>query len=283
MSKKNITMLPVEAYSLPSSYGIKDSSHTFIVAKNDRTIQWTNGGGGWGDSRPKTLVSSTTLYYEWANTFIPRPTGYSHGGIRFGVNGVCHTIANRVLAVANSGADVKKAEKDEYSVVFYGKYGLGLKEFKEKLTESFHETRQAYDLPDSALTGVLSRVDDFLTDELMAWKSIAESVGGIDVDDIVRRSGGVDIAKRRLSSYIDSREALFDQYLRHQVTENGLRQGMKRSIQQHAGNYLDFLHNLNLISQAQCALFHARLDAFLNRFIQGTEAQIAALQNGCLL
>lgn len=294
MSK--ITMKPVEAYALESSYIIADGWHTFIV-DDSRSIEWTNFGRGWADGGNRECVASTRLYFEWANHFVPcskvvrRQEGDKKlladlasgtGGIDFAVNGVCHTLANRILVIADGEADVRKAKGDHHSVFFYGKYGFGLEYFKQLVREAHAKAASEHDIPEQALTTVLSRIDNYLDDELLSWRYIAQEVVKIPVDDLLRKNiqGGLAEARRRLQAYVNEREAIYKKY---PGDATRLQTEIKNAILKHGGDYLNFLQNIGYITAQEKDRYLHATEAFLNHFIRSVNQLRAVMLEGTLL
>jgi len=156
----SISMIEIEAYSLPSSSFVPDDAHVFVIDVS-RSIEWRNKGGGWTDSRPRTKVASTRAYKEWVLDFIP-PNNLEKSGIIFGLNGVCQTYANLELLIAENEASVKSAAKNYVCVWCFGKYGLGLENLKNLLKKSYNEVIKTHTDPYNALPKILSRVDNYL-------------------------------------------------------------------------------------------------------------------------
>ncbi len=295
----DITMEPVEAYGMESAYMIPDGWHTFIVNKS-KTIEWKNFGGGWKDPRRKELVAETHLYLEWACEFVaPTPVpktdevgkkdipvpNLGMGGIEFAVNGVCHTIANRILAIADSDADVRAAKGDHHAVFFFGKYGFGLKQFVGLVEKAHRDAAEKYTIPAHALDAVKNRIKDYIDSELLAWRYIAQEVIKIPVDDLLRKNiqGGIAEARRRLQAYIDEREKLYKKYQEDHHNKDTLHKEIKAAILKHGGSYLEFLRDIGYITEQEKKDYLRAAEAFLNKFIQAVENLASAVQGGQLL
>ena len=272
VSKSPLTLLPVEGYSLmPGGIWGHEGSHCFVISI-DRSIVWANWGGGWSDTRTRTKLCETRMYKEWALNCAPAGSSIKVG-VRFGVNGVCHTAANRELLISIESACVKKALSNDLVTFFFGKYGMGLNELKTLLRESYNQTMQNYTDSYDALTKVLKKVDDYIDDEIEVWKSVGKKMG-MDVDDIMKKPlGGIVYAKNRLQKYINDREDLFQKCLDKKVNENELKKQLKPLIIKHMTDCLDYLVDVNYITALQKATYKTNLNSFLSKFIATINAQ----------
>lgn len=287
MTKPNLTLNTIEAYAIPSDWRAIGDSHAFVVSK-DRSNQWTNHGRGWG-TPGAFLVASAQSYWEWLVAFVPPGTTDSQldssCGITFGVNGVCHTYANRELLVANAASDVGRAPKNEYALFFFGKYGMGRPQLRKRLEDSYQRMTTRYNDPYGSLASVLARMDDYLEDELCAWKKMCEDVAKIPVDQILQRSpvGGKRIASERLQSYIDERESLYQDFLRGTYSESGLRAAVKAAIVKHTSSYLSWLVEIGYITSSESDYYLKNTRTFLDEYLSMVEAQAEFVAAGKVL
>jgi hypothetical protein len=265
--------MSIEAYALPSNSYVTGDSHCFVVAKDDRTMCWANGGGDYYDRRTHTLVASDSAYKEWLLDFCP-PRNKEACGIIFGENGVCHTYANRELMVTQSGPDARQAAKDYVCVAFYGKYGYGRPQLKDRLTASYKNVTKLYTDPYNALPTVLSRVDNFLDDEAAAWRQVAIDYLGVPFDDIMNRnkSGGMAVFKGRLQTMIDAREAAYQSYL-SSGKRNNLRIEVRELMKKHIGDYLQFLVDIGYVSRLDRDKYIDTMQKFFDAVIRNAYRQ----------
>lgn len=267
-SKSDMKLVKIEAYSLNSEYRIPDSSHCFVISE-DRKSCWKNHGGGWNDPREKTKVAENQAYWEWLNTFVP--TGeLDKCGIRFGVNGLCHTYAARELLVGRNETDVSKAPKNYVCVFFFGKYGMGLDELKDLLKTSYHNTMASYNDPYNALDEVLNRVDNTIDFELRAWRQVALDYVNIPVDDIMAKNptGGMAVARSRMRSFINKRESVYQQ----NKSSNGLEKLICDLIQTESDDYLNMLTRIAYISEKEREEYSGNIRNFLSGFANYVQA-----------
>ncbi|WP_277656945.1 hypothetical protein [Seleniivibrio woodruffii] len=283
--KPGISLMTVEAYSLDSAYIIPNSTHAFVVGKNDRSVQWKNYGRGWETTDPKTLVATVNTYREWLMTYIPPGTEGTASGVNFGVNGVCHTFANRELLVADASADVRQAVKDEYAVFFFGKYGIGLDQLKQLLNAAYNNVTARYADNLNAYNTVMSRLNNYIDDELLAWRKIAIEEAGIDVDGILAKSpqAGLAIARQRLQNYINARESIYSDFIAGRLDKNGVQLKIKSTIIQHTTDYLNWLSTIHYITEADRNTYISRISAFLDRYIQSVRAMALHVESGNML
>lgn len=267
-SKNDMQLVKIEAYSMDSDYGVKNSSHCFVVSE-DRKTCWKNHGGGWNDRRKKTKVAENQAYWEWLNTFVP-PSSPDRCGIRFGVNGLCHSYAARELLVGRNETDVSKAPKNYVCVFFFGKYGMGLDELKDLLRTSYNNTMASYNDPYNSLDEVLNRVDNTVDFELRAWRQIALDYVHIPVDDIMAKNptGGLSVARSRMRSFINKRENIYHQ----NKTSNGLEGLICNLIQTESDDYLNMLTQIKYISEEDRKKYSGSLRTFLSGFANYVQA-----------
>lgn len=280
MSTSPFHPMAVEAYSMPSSSYLPQDSHTFVSCVEDRSTEWKNHGGGWSDSRPKTREAATMAYREWLMAFVPPGPSCNECGIAFGVNGICHTYANRELLVGAEPADVRSAPKDEYAVLLFGKYGYGIRQLRERLIATHNQT--AGGGAPEILTAVLSRVDNRIDDELRAWYKVATQEG-IDVDAILEknRGGGIATARRRLEALNEEREEIYQHYLQYPATD--IRKEIKGVINSHCKDYLNMLHSINYITAAEKERYYNIVDRVLDTMIKTIEHTMQRLARNELL
>lgn len=267
-SKSDMKLVKIEAYSLNSEYRIPGSSHCFVISE-DRKSCWQNYGGGWNDPREKTKVAENQAYWEWLNTFVP--TGaLDKCGIRFGVNGLCHTYAARELLVGRNETDVSKAPKNYVCVFFFGKYGMGLEDLKDLLKTSYNNTMASYNDPYNALDEVLNRVDNTIDFELRAWRQVALDYVNIPVDDIMAKdpTGGMAVARSRMRSFIDKRESVYQQ----NKSSNGLEKLICDLIQTESDDYLNMLTQIAYISEKEREEYSGNIRNFLSGFANYVQA-----------
>lgn len=275
-SKRRMSLKHIEAYSLNSEYRIAGSSHCFVIT-DDRKTCWENKGGGWYSKREKTKVAENDAYWEWLLKFVP-PNDIDKCGITFGVNGLCHTYATRELLIGKNNVNVSNAPKNYVCVFFFGKYGMGLSELKQILTDSYQDTMVSCEDPYNALNNVLARVDDTVDFELAAWRKVAIEYAHVPVDKILAKnySGGMAVARSRMRDFINKREDVY-----HREAERNIQVAIRDLIQAESDDYLSFLTRIGYITEDECANYSNNLRNFLKSVINYINAQREAyLQSG---
>lgn len=274
-----IELMPIEAYSMPSSTFVPNDSHVMVI-NTARDTEWDNFGGGWSDGRTKTLQARSNAYKQWLLNFCPSTQSPTETGITFFRNGVCHHTANRILTVTDGKTNIRTAPGNEYSIFFFGKYGLGLADFKERLAVSFHKTAQEYFLSEEILDDVLKRIDDSWIEELQSWRIIAEKEGGLDVKGILEKDvyGGMSTAKQRLKSLITERETLYNNFSGN-ISE--LHKQLGALIYKHAESYLDILTPYYIDKDTKDKTLE-KLQAFLNKHVKSLQQAALLWENGQL-
>ncbi len=169
----DVPLFPLEAYAIPSNYFLRDGSHAFVVSL-DRSFCWPCAGRCWydtskGEDKTRVRVAAGNAFYDWLMLFHPPEKLYDSVGILFGYNGVCHTIANRILLVCVETIDVQKAKQADVSMALFGKLGLGKEKLKQILTNTFHEAQKIAGYEESILQAVLAKVDYPISEDVAAW------------------------------------------------------------------------------------------------------------------
>jgi hypothetical protein len=264
----NMTLLDVECYAaVPSGYFGQPGSHGFVT-NLDHTIEWTNHGGGY-DGRTKTLAGSSKMYWEWSKNFVPT-TNVDKCGVSLGVNGVCHTFANREMLLTQDGPSMKGTFMDYPIVVFFGKYGLGINKLKELLKSSYDTTMASYADPYNAYNKVIARLepDAFLDDELDAWIEMAKA-WGIKVDEIMSKPlASRTYAKMRIHTLVNEREAIYQKYLDGQITGIGnMQKQIVERVRVNMSNCMDFLVQIDYMTQAEKDSCTTAMNTYLNNLI----------------
>lgn len=283
-TKVAMSMLEIEAYALSSSSFIPNDSHCYVVSGDEsRTYCWTNCGRGWNKDHPGTKVAQTRAYKEWLLEFVPC-NDIDKCGLTFCKNGVCHTYANRELLLGEDQADARLAPKDYVCVVFFGKYGFGLKQLKQLLTDSFNRVAASYDISRSVLDTVLQRVDDTVDDELRAWRQTGIEYAHIPIDEILAKSpqAGLAIARSRMRDFIEKREKIYEECAPQ--GSNVVHQKVKQLIQTESDDYLNMLASIGYISEADRQTYSQNIADFLSRVRSALRAQETYfLRTGCMM
>lgn len=270
-SKSDMKLVKIEAYSLDSPFRMLGSSHCFVVTE-DRKTCWLNYGRGWSDDPTRKKVAENQAYWEWLMEFVP-PSDLDRCGIRFGMNGLCHSYAARELLLGRNDVNVSGAPKNYVCVFFFGKYGMGLDDLKKRLKDSYTKTTATYHDPYNALDEVLRRVDNTVDFELSAWRQVAMEYAGVPVDDIMAKNpqGGLATARARMRDFINKRENV---YLQHKnETQLSMERAIAQLIQTESDSYLNMLANIRYISEKDKSTYSSKLDKFLRSYIKYVDAQ----------
>jgi hypothetical protein len=110
-------------------------AHTFVFALP--THDWNCFGGG--INQLKTQPTRELLRVKGNATWVDRvygPDRNSPMGLRLKVDCVCHSLSNRLLAMAGTDQDVAEAEGDLFAVLMYGKYGYQLDSFIDQCVKA---------------------------------------------------------------------------------------------------------------------------------------------------
>lgn len=272
--KGSMKLINVEAYAVPSSYLVSGDSHCFVVTE-DKVTSWTNHGRGWS-GEGETKVAVNRAYKEWLWEFVP-PSNVDKCGIDFLENGVCQTFANRELLIGEDAADVSKAAKNYVCVVFFGKYGMGLKQLKQLLTDSYNKIMISCSDPYNALNKVLARVDDTVDDELRAWRQVGIEYCHIPIDEIMAKSphGGLVTARGRMTRIIEKREKIYQDFIdsHKEGGDKKLYKDIWSLIQSEVDDYLNMLADIGYITQSEKRVYSHYVDVFLESMLSRFFAQ----------
>lgn len=279
-AQKLINLVTLEAWAMPSDTYIEGDSHTFVVTQ-DKTECWRNYGRCWEDEGDRTMVASVDVFYEWLNIFAPS-NNYFKCGILFGLNGVCHTFANRELLMGTEPADVKMAARDYVVVFLFGKYGLGLKTLKQLLKTSFDETRKDFPLPDNALEKVYKRIDGRFPDEFEAWRlTLGEYIMPIDTIWGKDRDKLEKDFMKRLMKLDDQRQSLYELVEQVQISGPEMVKRAHANYHNFLVEYLAFLLGGGYITAEEQAQYQQKGDdLFLRLFMDIAGQQVAVATKG---
>lgn len=210
------TLLPVEARALaaPNYMGLPEARHIYVVGANAREKDWGCFGRGYVPNDRSELICSTIIYEEWILKFADyHNTSSYQSGVANTVNGTCHTMANRILALSDDeNACVAYSVDDAYSVVVFGKYGSGRVQLANLLSESFTEACKQKKMPQSLLVKVQERVMNPYDDELKAWCYVVKQRFNMDIEQWFKEYPAGRIAVRALlMGYCIDRDNLYVQ------------------------------------------------------------------------
>jgi hypothetical protein len=114
--------------------------HVFIISSENNN--WNCFGGGKEEACKQYEIASTQGFIEWARlVYGPEnegregrpPNAYPAADVTELYNGVCQNVANRILLLADTNIDVRKAHGNALVTLLYGKYGFGIDIFIEKI------------------------------------------------------------------------------------------------------------------------------------------------------
>lgn len=260
----------VEAYAMPSSTYVPNDSHCFVVSL-DRKDCWRNYGRCWDDKGEKMKVAENNSYWQWLMDFCP-PLNYQKCGINFGINGVCHTFANRELLIGENSVDVKKAMKNHVCVSIFGKYGFGLAQLKQLLKESFDRTVKLVEMDETLLPKVLNRVDDFLDDEVEAWyKVFLEYVAMTSI--VLDNPKTKKAIQEMIMELVEGREAFYLKLLNGEYSEQQFKEIIKNLLQEKGINFLNTIKSFGLIDDVELANYIKHYKMYLLLVFKAITAQ----------
>lgn len=207
----------VQARALPAPgyMGLPNAHHIYVVEKDACTYHWGCFGRTYSPHDNSEVVCEARLYKSWVMSFDYPPCDSGpdpQGGVVNTLSGTCHTLANRLLAISpDANASVIKSPDDAYSVMVWGKYGFGQKQFLKMLDDSFSKAnKDGANMGEDILQGVKAKVSNPYEDELDAWCSVIYNLTGIDAKAFLSSNQIMhDAAIFALTLYCIDREDLF--------------------------------------------------------------------------
>lgn len=275
-SVMTVTTVEARAVSVPNYLGLPQANHIFLVSL-DRSFGWTCFGS-YDPPDAGKLVNTSPIYKEWALELAPElarpgcnPLQYM-AGVANRVNGTCHTLSNRILALSSEdSANVSNSIDDPYSVVVFGKYGFGTNQFCDLLTQSFNKVSQ----PNSLLDKVLERARSPYKDELDAWKIVIYEQLKINISHLLEPSPGLaDKTLAVMASYCMARDAMYEQcfdYKQGRAPNKDeiaqIRTRLKELALEYVENVLNALTVSNRISPQQKNAFESVIKGYVDRIV----------------
>lgn len=254
----------LSAYAHPSTYSGFNDSHTFVKASTGET--YSNYGGVYPTDI--TLTANGLAYRTWLNAFMPnQTTDFTETGISFSANGVCHTYAMRELLLCVNKKDVSLAAGDDLCLLYYGKYGCGLRYLEQRLRESFAEARKTDDLPTEVLNRTIARIYDTLDEEVEAWIKALKAYLQIDVISLFRSPNDWIYLRDRVKRLIDAREKLFEECFNssNRSLSGDFRSRKKDLYLREFHEYVTYLARIGYFSNQQAEEFYRKFETILNR------------------
>lgn len=106
-------------------------------------------------------------------------------GVYNKLNGTDYTVMNRMLLLDPSGPIIlDDSEESVYSSMIYGKFGIGIKEFIDKLVPAYVESEVLFKRPQSIYQEMLSNLNDLMQYDKPAWKKGFKDFFGVDTDSL---------------------------------------------------------------------------------------------------
>ena len=210
MNMLDMKEVTARALPAPGYMGLKDAHHVYLTESQNHQTSWGCFGRSYMPSEPGSNLGTFKIYLHWATVFVApnaEPQPQYQGGIYNTVNGTCHTIANRILALSdNNQANVSASVDDKYSVVVFGKYGAGTEPFVQLLRDSAAQAS----IPDTTLESIIARVKKPEEDELTAWAEIIQSLLNIDIKAWLDGNPAIkNAALIEMRSWCDERDTIY--------------------------------------------------------------------------
>ncbi len=276
--RDSYTTLNIEAYAMPSSTYVPDDSHAFVVTE-DRSNCWANYGRCWNDKGDRVLVAKQRAYKEWFLEFCP-PNNYAQVGINFGVNGVCHTVANRQLLIGEDDVNVSQAPKNFVTVSVFGKYGFGLKILKQLITDSYNRALLKVDMPDTFLNEVLARIDNTMDEETEAWIQLIEEYIALPISSIVtQHTDALDRLHEMIATLLNNREMAYEELIKDLSKQADFEKNIYILLTTNLKNYIEFLFANAYISDQNRQMALNNLTNFFNQLFKIIDGQMEAVHD----
>lgn len=271
----------VEARAIPSPgyMGFQNANHIYVVEKDTHEYHWGCFGRTYSQNDGSKVVCDTRLYKSWAMSFDYPPCGSGsnpQGGVVNTLSGTCHTLANRLLAISpDVNASVAQSPDDAYSVLVWGKYGFGQKQFLKMLDDSFSmANKNDAHMDEQILQEVKTKVSNPYEDELDAWCCVIYNLTGIDAKTFIDSNQIMhDAATYALTLYCVNREDLFVAHFTDNLTSipsDSEKKSFWTDMEEHAIQWtsliLQMMVKYGIINENQKNIVEAELKDYIAKF-----------------
>jgi len=280
-SDEIVENISVQARAIPSPgyMGFQNANHIYVVEKNKYEYHWGCFGRTYSPNDGSAIVCEANLYKSWVMSF-DYPTCDSgsnpQGGVVNTLSGTCHTLANRLLAISPDVNDsVAQSPDDAYSVMVWGKYGFGQKQFLRMLEDSFTEAnKNEANMAEEILQKVKTNVSNPYEDELDAWCRVINNLTGIDAKAFLEGNQIMhDAATFALTLYCLNREDLFVAHFTDNLTtipSDSEKKSFWSDMKEHAIHWVSLILQMmvkyGMINEAQKDLVESELKDYLAKF-----------------
>lgn len=255
-----------QAYANKSSYALKEDAHVFVKVfyGDNQTDVYTNAGGGEKDD--SKLIAEGLIYNSWLQQYMPNfAIDFETTGVEFAHTGVCQTYASRELLFTVNNRDPYLALANDVCVMYYGKYGCGLKYFEKKLRESFEKVSEIEWYQNDILEKVVARIYNTLDEEVEAWIRVMKQYLGLDATKKFNNPNDWNFLKNKISMLISKREAIFDKncdYDSGTLSENFITEKKDMYINE-VSDYLYGLANMGYLTQTEAKKYADKFEQLL--------------------
>ncbi len=263
MNTPVVANLEVKGLAAPGYMGLSQAYHIFLVSA-DGTYGWPCFGRGRECMDGSIAIGAFPVFVDWAKALaMPDSCEQYMAGVANTVNGTCHTIANRILALSEEEhANVSASVDDAYSVLVFGKYGYGTRQFCELLEKS----AAMASIPPALVEKVQRRVQNPL-DELSAWCRVVQQETQMDIQTWMRSNPAVkQAALTYVAAWHQERDQIYETNFSYEAGRAPNEQEMKNIVNtlktqatKHLGNILVSLEQTGMISQSQRKTIEAKL------------------------
>lgn len=175
-------------------------------------------------------------------------------------------LCNEGIAFCVNDKSTSVAEGDDLCLVYYGKYGTGLKYLENRLLETYKKVSQTEDIPSEFLSRAINRIYTTVDDETEAWISALKKYVNIDVLQYFQSSSDWFNLRIRVKDLIDKRENLFNQYCNYSsgTLSNDFQGKLKKLILDEFKQYMYDLANWGYFSRQTAEDLYKKFEQVIN-------------------
>lgn len=268
MNKPVVAILEAKGLAAPGYMGLPQAYHIFLVSA-DNTCGWPCFGRGRECEVGSIAIGAFPVFVDWAKALAgPDSSEQYLAGVANTVNGTCHTIANRILALSEEEhANVSASVDDAYSVLVFGKYGYGTRQFCKLLEKS----AAMASIPPALVEKVQRRVQNPFEDELSAWCRVVQQETQMDIQTWVHSNPAVkQTALTYVAAWHQERDQIYEANFSYETGRapnkneiKNITNTLKTQATKHLGNILASLEQSGMISQSQRKAIEAQLLSFV--------------------
>lgn len=193
-----------KCFAVPANYDLPGSMREAIQTMDGRPMEHvfvgTSDNHDWGcfgrgvknndDPANTKLLKQGEGNSAWAQLINGEDAEHPTGITNY-IDGTCHSVANRLLLLAD--IDASDASGNAIVNFMYGKYGFGIAAYRDLVERSADQLNRSQpdSVPADELSKVLKQIEGYIEDELATVKKDFEQQFPLDIDNLppLQRSG----------------------------------------------------------------------------------------------